>query len=372
MIVYTLLRNSKAKKSAESESDGEGVVPEDLTKKILAVAREQLLEQEGDGDFGHDAYSEASDAEDVESEAGEYIDADEDYEDEDEDMQQQYARKNYHGEEEEELKRGSGAIDMSGIDSDLPPEVIDHYTRIGKFLSVYTVGKIPKGFKILPTRKQWEELLYYTNPVEWTPHAHYQATKIFASNLNDNLAQRYFNLVLLPAIRADIKEHKKLHFQLYQSLKKALFKPLAFMKGILLPLSDASDCTLREAVIVGSVVGKMTIPMAFGAAALFKLCVKSSDWTPVKSVLITILLNKKYSLPSAVIEGLVVHFSSFVEITDTKLPVLWHASLLTFVQRYRESINESQRERLVSLISVHSHYQISPEIKRELTSMMIQ
>jgi essential nuclear protein 1 len=177
------------------------------------------------------------------------------------------------------------------------------------------------------------------------------------------------NLVLLPAIRADIKENKKLHFQLYQSLKKALFKPLAFMKGILLPLSDAPDCTLREAVIVGSVVGKMTIPMAFGAAVLFKLCVKASEWTPVKSVLITILLNKKYSLPSAVIEGLTVHFSSFVELADTKMPVLWHASLLTFVQRYRESMNENQRDRILSLIMVHNHYQISPEIKRELTTM---
>jgi len=328
------------------------------------VARDQLLEPEGEGDFGHDAYSETSDVEESHSETGDYVDADDDYEEEDEDMQQQYARKNYRS-GEEELTR---SVDASGIQSDLPADVIDHYTRIGKFLSVYTVGKIPKGFKILPTRKQWEELLYYTNPVEWTPHAHYQATKIFASNLNDNLAQRYFNLVLLPAIRADIKEHKKLHFQLYQSLKKALFKPLAFMKGILIPLSDAPDCTLREAVIVGSVVGKMTIPMAFGAAALFKLCVKSSDWTPVKSVLITFLLNKKYSLPSAVIEGLVVHFSSFVEM-ESKMPVLWHASLLTFVQRYKASLNENQRDRLGSLISVHSHYQITPEIKRELTCM---
>ena len=362
-------RRGKSSKTHEADSGDEGVVPEDLTKKILAVAREQLLEDEGDGDFGHDAYSEASEAEEDVPESGDYIEADEDYEEEDEDMQQQYARKNFKSVDDDERLHAHDHSEQ--YHSELPPEVIEHYTRIGKFLSVYTVGKIPKGFKILPTRKQWEELLYYTNPVEWTPHAHYQATKIFASNLNDNLAQRYFNLVLLPAIRADIKEHKKLHFQLYQSLKKALFKPLAFMKGILLPLCDSPDCTLREAVIVGSVVAKMTIPMAFGAAALFKLCVKSSDWTPVKSIMITILLNKKYSLPSSVIEGLTVHFSSFVdmEVSVSKMPVLWHASLLTFVQRYKESIQENQRERLLSLLSVHSHYQITPEIRRELTCM---
>lgn len=256
---------------------------------------------------------------------------------------------------------------MSQIETDLPAEVIEHYTRIGKFLSCYTVGKIPKGFKVLPTRKQWEELLYYTNPVEWTPHAHYQATKIFASNLNDNLAQRYFNLVLLPAVRADIKQNKKLHFQLYQSLKKAMFKPLAFMKGILLPVSDEPDCTLREAVIIGSVVGKLTVPMAYGAAALYKLACHYDQWTPVKSILINILVNKKYSLPTQVIDGLVRHFESFA-LADSKMPVLFHASLLCFVQRYKDSLTEDHKERLSELLKVQNHYQISPEIRREMFS----
>jgi essential nuclear protein 1 len=327
----------------------------------LKVAREQLDEEEEEH-FEEDNYSDTSDIEQPE-EGEEYIDAEEDYEEDDEEMQRQYAQKRVSFEGEEVRS----SIDTSGIDSDLPPEVIEHYTRIGKFLSVYTVGKIPKGFKILPTRKQWEELLYFTNPVEWTPHAHYQATKIFASNLNDNLAQRYYNLVLLPAIRGDIKENKKLHFQLYQSLKKALFKPLAFMKGILLPLADSTDCTLREAVIVGSVLTKMTIPMAFGAAALFKLCCKADTWTPVKSVLITMLLNKKYSLPTAVVEGLVNHFSSFSTFNQgSKMPVLWHASLLTFAQRYKESLSEDQKSRILDLLLIHSHYQITPEIRREL------
>jgi len=352
-------------RKANSDSENETVIPENLTKKILKVAREQLHEQEEEDNFKEDNYSDASDIEQPE-EGKEYIDADEDFEDDDEEMQREFAQKRV-SLEEVESSAPSRRVDLSMTESELAPEVIEHYTRIGKFLSVYTVGKIPKGFKILPSRKQWEELLYFTNPVEWTPHAHYQATKIFASNLNDNLAQRYYNLVLLPAIRSDIKEHKKLHFQLYQSLKKAMFKPLAFMKGILLPLADSQDCTLREAVIVGSVLTKMTIPMAYGAAALFKLCCKADDWTPVKSVLLTMLLNKKYSLPTAVVEGLVGHFSSFGKM-NAKMPVLWHSSLLTFAQRYKESIGESQKARLLDLISIHSHYQITPEIRRELTT----
>lgn len=68
----------------------------------------------------------------------------------------------------------------------------------------------------------------------------YQAIRIFASNLKENMAQRFYNLVLLPRVRDDIEEYKKLNFHLYQALKKALFKPGAFMKGVLIPLCEVS------------------------------------------------------------------------------------------------------------------------------------
>jgi len=64
----------------------------------------------------------------------------------------------------------------------------------------------------------------------------FAATRVFASNLNARMAQRFFRLVLLPRLRRDIRDHKRLHFALYQSLKKALYKPSAFFKGVLLPI----------------------------------------------------------------------------------------------------------------------------------------
>lgn len=67
-----------------------------------------------------------------------------------------------------------------------------------------------------------------------------QATRIFASNLKEKMAQRFYNLVLLPRVRDDLAEYKRLNFHLYQALRKALFKPGAFMKGILLPLLEVS------------------------------------------------------------------------------------------------------------------------------------
>lgn len=50
--------------------------------------------------------------------------------------------------------------------------------------------------------------------------------------------ERFYKFVLLPRVRQDIAKNKKLHFALYQSLKKALYKPAAFNKGIIFPLCE--------------------------------------------------------------------------------------------------------------------------------------
>lgn len=59
------------------------------------------------------------------------------------------------------------------------------------------------------------------------------------------------------------------------------------------------------------------------------------------SLFIRILIDKKYELPFKVVDALVFHFirlsNSYKAKTraDTdKLPVLWHQSLLVFVQRF--------------------------------------
>lgn len=50
------------------------------------------------------------------------------------------------------------------------------------------------------------------------------------------------------------------------------------------------------------------------------------------------------------------------------LPVLWHQSLLTFVQRYKSDISSEQKEALLELIKKHTHHEITNEIRRELVN----
>jgi essential nuclear protein 1 len=49
-----------------------------------------------------------------------------------------------------------------------------------------------------------------------------------------------------------------------------------------------------------------------------------------------------------------------------ELPVLWHQSLLTFMQRYKGDVSTEQREALLELLKHQSHPVITSEIRREL------
>ena len=128
-----------------------------------------------------------------------------------------------------EKEAGAGG-DMNG-QGQLSPKVVEVYTAVGKMLAHYKSGKLPKALKMLPHLKNWEEVLWLTRPDQWTPSAIYACTRIFASNLNVKMAQRFFNMVLLESCRDDIATNRKLNYHLYMALKKALFKPAAFYRS---------------------------------------------------------------------------------------------------------------------------------------------
>lgn len=226
------------------------------------------------------------------------------------------------------------------------------------------------------------------------------------------MTQLFLSDFILPRVRDDIHETKKLNVHLYKALKRALYKPAAFFKGFLFPLVGSGTCTLREAHIISSVLARVSIPVLHSAAALLRLCDMAAEQSSMATegggatnVFIRVLLEKKYALPYKVIDALVFHFLRFREPTNSlattinnnhsssntashhqrqqqeqqhtqphsessssahKLPVLWHQCLLAFAQRYRNDITEDQREALLDLIQAKGHAAIGPEVRREL------
>ncbi len=145
-------------------------------------------------------------------------------------------------------------------------------------------------------------------------------------------------------------------------MRKALFKPGAFFKGFLIPLCEDGDCTLKEAIIIGSVLAKNSIPLLHSCAAMIR--VADLEYTGANSIFLRIFLDKKYALPYRVVDALVAHFVRFRR-EERQLPVLWHQCLLTFVQRYKSHINSEQRDALLEIARIHTH-KFTHEIRREL------
>uniref|UniRef100_M3ZFR6 Bystin n=1 Tax=Xiphophorus maculatus TaxID=8083 RepID=M3ZFR6_XIPMA len=281
---------------------------------------------------------------------------------------------------EKQTEVGTVMSEVSGHPMpELDPRIIEVYKGVSKVLSRYRSGKLPKAFKIIPALSNWEQVLYLTDPESWTAAAMYQATRIFSSNLKERMAQRFYNLVLLPRVRDDIAEYKRLNFHLYSALKKALFKPGAWFKGILIPLCESGTCTLREAIIIGSILTKcvfLTSTRRYSLshcvayqthclrnAAMLKLA--EMEYNGANSIFLRLLLDKKYALPFRVLDALVAHFLSFRS-EKRVLPVLWHQSLLTLAQRYKADLAAEQKEALLELLRIQTHPLISAEIRREL------
>lgn len=400
-------RTAKQKKESQSEEDG--YLDAATSRKILQLAKsqqEELNEEEEAGtkkpSFLESFKAQEDEEEEEEEEEEEYSEFEEEYYDEEELevdekeaalFEKYFSSQNDSGSvnladkilakiQEKEMNKNAPSERPKDAVL-LPPKVIAAYEKIGQILATYTHGKLPKLFKVLPSLKNWEDVLYVTNPEKWTPHAVYEATKLFVSNLQAHEAQKFVNQILLERFRTCIEESEdhSLNYHLYRALKKSLYKPAAFFKGFLLPLVD-SHCSVREATIAGSVLVKVSIPVLHSSVALTQLLQR--DFTPATTVFIRVLIEKKYALPYQTLDELVFYFMRFRKAAQQQnqydamedddedkdklppMPVVWHKAFLAFAQRYKNDITDDQRDFLIETVRQRFHHAIGPEIRREL------
>lgn len=119
---------------------------------------------------------------------------------------------------------------------------------------------------------------------------------------------------------------------------------------------------------MSSVMARVSIPILHSAAGLKGLCdlaaqqASNGENAAATNVFIKVLLDKGLALPYQVIDALVFFFLRFRSVDPAavkeaeamerpseakigrQLPVLFHQCLLSFAQRYRNDINEDQRE----------------------------
>ena len=247
-------------------------------------------------------------------------------------------------------------------------KIVDAYKLVGEVLRTYTSGKLPKAFNILSSTEDWEDLINITEPYNWTPQAMYNAVIQFSS-ADSSIGTIFYEKYLVPAIKSDIKKNKKLNIHYYNCLKRALFKPSSFFKGIILPMSKSLSG--KEASIIGSILRKCSIPNNHASAAIVKLsqlCKNDIKGVSVGALFfMRLLLVKKYALPKEVKDCLVKFFLGYYDFDRNKLPVLWHQTLLCFVQHYKLDLTESEKMNLKDLNNRIGHHIIQSEISKELS-----
>src|SRR5207302_553762 len=115
-------------------------------------------------------------------------------------------------------------------------KVGDLYGKVGLILSRYKSGKLPKALKVIPSMKNWVDLLQLTIPEDWTPNATFQVVKSFVPLLPESLCETFVKLFIFPKILKEFEESRELNVHLYNSVKLIIYKPSSFYKGLVLPL----------------------------------------------------------------------------------------------------------------------------------------
>jgi essential nuclear protein 1 len=189
-----------------------------------------------------------------------------------------------------------------------------------------------------------------------------QAVNIFASNFDPVRAEEFYRSWLVPAVRRDLANNKKLNVHLYDGLKKALYKTNAWFKGIMFELCDEGTL-MREVKVVESLLSKMSIPVISASVAMLKL-METPPSTPSIHYL-SALLNKHYTLPRRVLTRMTEFLLSFAE-QEGEMSVAWQCLFLTLTKQYSQSLDEMSKAALVDLAKNKNHKLITPEILKNL------
>ena len=243
-----------------------------------------------------------------------------------------------------------------------PQKVKQIFTELGVFLSHYKIGKLPKVFKLLPSYEDWIPLLQMTNPSQWTPQSLFAATKLFI-HTNNQECEQFIRVFLYPIMRHSIQQNKKLHFNEYLAIKRCIYRPVAFFKGVIFPLCQEKNVTLKEAAIICSILSKISIPPNHSAVALYKL--SQMEYNSTMSMVLKTLIDKKYKLPKSAIFSLHSYYVGFAK-QQQNPPLLWHQGLLIYVKRYGSALDQKQLMELLNLGRKHKHHAITPLMLAEI------
>ena len=241
-------------------------------------------------------------------------------------------------------------------------KVREVYIQLGSLLRIYKSGKLPKAVNTIASQSipDWLDLLYLTQPMNWSVNALNAVTLLFAQSASDRRCEIFYHEILLEYIENVLERSKKLPPQLWKALLGAARRPKCFIRGILLPLSE-SNCPQKEARVISLIVTRVKLPRDHANAFIIKIC--EGDISMIRTIFLANMIAKGQALAIQAIDAILNYFLRFeAEPKEPKLPVSWHQALLDFVNKYGTELLYEQRDHLVILLKKHNHEKITPLI----------
>ncbi|GAB6032942.1 hypothetical protein CHUAL_012134 [Chamberlinius hualienensis] len=244
------------------------------------------------------------------------------------------------------------------------PIVVEAFAKVGRKLSTYKSGKLPKLLKIVPTLSNCDEILFLTRPELYSAEAVKKIIRIF-SNFQSRDITMFYRIIrsqLMTSIEGF--DALNIHHDETYGLCKDLQKPAAFFVKCLMYLKDRK-CCLTEAVVINTVLSGssfLEVSMSILPKKEYNFAVSFFLWT---------LMKMKFELHDQVIDLIVPSILSpqfCSKAGKRNMPIIWHQGLLAFLQLYKDRMIVSHKEMLEILIKAYVHHQLTPEISKELRS----
>jgi essential nuclear protein 1 len=242
------------------------------------------------------------------------------------------------------------------------PAVRAVYTQLGSVLRVWRSGRLPKAVTTLASQKVpgWLDLLQLSQPLSWSAAALEAVTILFAQSASDGHCRKFYHEILLVYVRELLDTARRLPPPIFKALVIAARRPHSFVTGVLLPLSQETHATMKDARVIAAIAGKVRLPRDHANAFLIKLC-SAGEVTNTRTIFVARFIAKGQALAVEAIDAILGYFMAFLQF-DEKQPLLWHHALVDFVKRYGRDLTQEQRDAVTQLVAKHSRHHVTPEV----------
>ena len=223
----------------------------------------------------------------------------------------------------------------------LQPKLLKILERASLFLKVYRSGKIPKIIRILPCLKNFEEVLWLTRPDIWSEQAIVTLTRFFLPKLDKNQLSRFYSLVLAPRLQETIFRSKTYSVHIKKAIKISSMHPSIFFSSIILPICESKSCTIKEGVLLSSIIWKYKFPRSIIMSTLVRLI--KEPITSTKCMILRVILSKNYLISLRIIDLLIDFFNLY----NNKIISSHYKTLfLVFLRNYSNFISIEDRKKI--------------------------